>query len=301
MLAVGVVIAIVPEMLSSQLFTPHFGAGSREQFNSLPNEMWTMLGADWGLLGLGLYGVARSVERGRTREIVLPAVWFLTSLAAHAVQKPFWGYYYFHLILPLSWLAAIGLAHAWAALRELQSPSPGLSRAWWAVDAALVAGCLVNVLPTAATRSSSEIAFLTHGHLDPNWHVVHTMEQFKPRTRWVYAEEPMLAAVAGLAMPPELSVVSLKRFACGDLTEQSLVNYLVHYQPEQLLLRDRRNERYEAMLRPFRHSHVLYRKFTGYELWVKADVVAAGRRAAAATVSPPPTVAIVNPNTPPRP
>ena len=47
-----------------------------------------------------------------------------------------------------------------------------------------------------------------------------------------------------------------------------------------LLLRDRRNEHYEAMLRPFRHSHVLYRKFAGYELWVKADLVAAGRRAA---------------------
>ncbi len=88
-------------------------------------------------------------------------------------------------------------------------------------------------------------------------------------------------------MVPELSVVSPKRFASGDLTEAKLVAILARYQPEQLLLHARKNERHTALVEQFKATHLLHRKFPGYEQWVKADLLPARRREALVAASVP--------------
>ena len=49
-------------------------------------------------------------------------------------------------------------------------------------------------------------------------------------------DAPMYAFRAGLATPPNLAVISAKRMASGDLTEDEIIETVSQYQPEQILL-----------------------------------------------------------------
>jgi hypothetical protein len=47
---------------------------------------------------------------------------------------------------------------------------------------------------------------------------------------------PMIAFRAGIPVPPELAVISGKRFAAGELSEQEIIDEVKQYQPEQVLI-----------------------------------------------------------------
>jgi len=48
-------------------------------------------------------------------------------------------------------------------------------------------------------------------------------------------DAPMYAFLTDLAVPPYLAVISGKRIASGDLTEEQIINTISQYQPEQVL------------------------------------------------------------------
>jgi hypothetical protein len=61
------------------------------------------------------------------------------------------------------------------------------------------------------------------------------IEQFAPQTHWMVTDMPMLSFMAGLPVPPELTVISWKRFAAGDMTEAGILEAIRQYNPEQVL------------------------------------------------------------------
>ena len=64
---------------------------------------------------------------------------------------------------------------------------------------------------------------------------LHKIVQFAPQTRWMVTDMPILPFLANLAAPPELAVISWKRFASGDLTEAEVLQILREVRPEQVL------------------------------------------------------------------
>jgi len=62
------------------------------------------------------------------------------------------------------------------------------------------------------------------------------MIRYAPQSKWVVTDLPMYAFQAGLPVPPNLAVFSLKRFASGNLTEDDIVQTIQEYRPEQILL-----------------------------------------------------------------
>lgn len=66
--------------------------------------------------------------------------------------------------------------------------------------------------------------------------VLAKMKQYAGRTRWVYVQPVIYPFHAGLAVPPELAVVMLKRYWSGQITPEQIVETCRRYKPEQLLL-----------------------------------------------------------------
>ena len=63
------------------------------------------------------------------------------------------------------------------------------------------------------------------------------MREHSEHTRWVYADNPLYAFHARLPMPPELAVVTPKRFWSGQITVEDIVSVCRSRQAELLLLK----------------------------------------------------------------
>ncbi|NUM46824.1 MAG: phospholipid carrier-dependent glycosyltransferase [Anaerolineales bacterium] len=66
--------------------------------------------------------------------------------------------------------------------------------------------------------------------------VLATMSDYAPQTNWVFTDSPMFAFRARLAVPPELAVTTDKRIRTGLLTDAQILDIIIAYQPEQVLL-----------------------------------------------------------------
>ncbi len=70
--------------------------------------------------------------------------------------------------------------------------------------------------------------------------IVAKMKHYADRTHWVYAHDGIYAFHAGLLMPPELAVVTLKRFWSGQISTPQIVDICRRYGTEQLVLEPRK-------------------------------------------------------------
>jgi hypothetical protein len=64
------------------------------------------------------------------------------------------------------------------------------------------------------------------------------IEKYKPFTQWFYASEPIYSFNAGICMPPDLVVVSLKRLWSGQITAGRIAQEMQDIQPGIVLLRN---------------------------------------------------------------
>ncbi len=69
------------------------------------------------------------------------------------------------------------------------------------------------------------------------------MKDFADRTRWVYAENAIYPFHMRLSMPPELAVVTPKRFWSGQISTMQIIEACERYQPEMIVLTVAGNQR----------------------------------------------------------
>jgi len=69
--------------------------------------------------------------------------------------------------------------------------------------------------------------------------IVTQMRAHASGTHWVYVPfgNEIYPFQAGLPMPPELAVVTLKRFWSGQITDAQILELCQRYHPEQILLK----------------------------------------------------------------
>jgi hypothetical protein len=66
--------------------------------------------------------------------------------------------------------------------------------------------------------------------------VMRKINQYSDRTNWMVTDLPMYAFRAGIPVPPNLAVISGKRFVSGALTEEDIIETVMEYKPEQVLI-----------------------------------------------------------------
>ncbi len=170
------------------------------------------------------------------RQIAFPSVLLLVVSAVHAVHRPWWNYYYLHLAIPLAWLAgwtvneSIRLVHTLVSTGRINV----FSRAAW--KAVAVCALAAAALARSETRLEGAIKGIRQRTAAATNPIVNTMKACADQTAWVYARSPIYAFHAGLPVPPELAVVTPKRFWSGQITVEAIVETCSRYKPELLVL-----------------------------------------------------------------
>lgn len=212
------------------VYVPGFGEPGDFKFD--PGLLWRNIECVVG----AAVSVVWALFRRRVREIVFPIVLLLTAAAVHAVHRPWWNYYYLHFAIPLAWLASWAIFEGIKKVYALISVKPpnGRTHSFWQP---LATGALVALV---LARSERNLEGTVKGlrqvpRVDAN-PIVTNMLSYGERVRWVYARAPIYAFHAKLAIPPELAVVTPKRFWSGQITREQIISICSRYEPELLIL-----------------------------------------------------------------
>lgn len=163
-------------------------------------------------------------------------IWLGTALSIHLVHRPWWPYYYLHLAIPLAWLAGLAVGEAFGFITHSLNKvgfSLTVPKAWKTI---LI--CALTALPLARTLSRLEVNIkdLRQRPQVGDSAIINRMKQHAATTQWVYCDNPIYAFHAGLPMPPELAVVTLKRFWSAQIDTAQIVETCGRRKVDQLLL-----------------------------------------------------------------
>jgi 4-amino-4-deoxy-L-arabinose transferase-like glycosyltransferase len=210
----------------------------------------------------------------RWRELSFPLVLLLTAVAVHAVHRPWWGYYYLHFAVPLAWLAGLAASELLKGISGCLKTrnSRAASRATWKWVG--LCALLALALALAEARLEGTIRAIRRAPRASDSVVLAKMKQYADRTRWVYVQPVIYPFHAGLAVPPELAVVMLKRYWSGQITPEQIVETCRRYKPEQLLLyRSRVGSEWKELLQS---SYQTAYQDTNHVLYVSKEILAEG-------------------------
>jgi hypothetical protein len=74
-------------------------------------------------------------------------------------------------------------------------------------------------------------------YLGPNYDkILRVVFKYAPKTEWMATDLPMFAYRAGLLDPPNLAVITSKRYTSGLITEDEIIQTIKDYQPGMVLL-----------------------------------------------------------------
>jgi hypothetical protein len=160
-----------------------------------------------------------------------PLVQLATTAVVHAWHRPWWNYYYLHLAVPAAWLASLfvrdAVQTAWSALVGRARIRPST----FAVGVLLAATVVQSIQRFAA--AARVISSSTSVANDP---MLKHIDLYRDRAKWMYAQPIIYPFHARLPMPPELAVVTLKRYWSGQITPAEILDVCREYKPEQLVL-----------------------------------------------------------------
>jgi hypothetical protein len=213
-----------------------------------------------------LFAIILAAQTGRLWELTVPVTLLLTAALVHMFYRPWWNYYYLHFAIPLAWLT--GWAVNDLVRRVLQHFAKRrfhfTTTAW-----ARLGLCALAAIAVARSERRLEgvLADITrHLRADAN-PIVQQMKKYRGRTNWVYTEDPIYAFHAQLLMPPELAVVTPKRFWSGQITSEQIIEQCIKYKAQLLVfsLANTNDSRWDKLL-----NHSYQREFQdeSYTLYV---------------------------------
>ena len=246
-----------------QILQPHLsGRNSSELFSdyyTLAQLLDRMFGQDYLFYFLAMIGTI-IILATRKKTGLFPLAWLGVVCFLLINHHPVWYHHYLLISLPLAWLAAYGidsLGKFWQSL-ELDSKNfnlKGLSIIYVPniknknsfsrnkflplVIPALVALLSLSSIILETSRFWDKKYYfqkrlMRTGHNDRQA-VVNLILQHKDQTKWIFTDKPIYAFYGKLKVPPEIAVLSLKRFLTGTITTEEMLNLIKTYQPEQII------------------------------------------------------------------
>ena len=85
---------------------------------------------------------------------------------------------------------------------------------------------------------AAEIASLARYYFeqDSDFEIVALIGNYAEETNYLFTDRPMFAFRSGVAMPPELAVITQKRYSTGDPTQEQIYAVLEETTPEQIII-----------------------------------------------------------------
>ena len=198
--------------------------------------LWRILRFQEVAIVIGLAGIFISARHNEIAKIALPGIFLITVLVAHSLHRPIWDYYYLHLAIPMAWLG--GRSLAWL-LRTTLGHASDLRRKWSFSKGAICTaglGLLMILMVHVQVRLQATFdAFSRLPTLDRSVEIKMLLTK-QPSHEWVFSDPVIYAFHASMLVPPELAVLSLKRFWSGQMTRGKVLEIIKKYQPFALIV-----------------------------------------------------------------
>jgi 4-amino-4-deoxy-L-arabinose transferase-like glycosyltransferase len=231
------VIAVGPGNIP-QLILPHFAASQANLSGETQIYPITFYLRDsWSILLLALVGIGCAFQQRRWL-MFYPIAWMASAVLILLNMRPVWFHHQLLITLPAALLAGGAAAETLLLLyRAIRTPST-LGKAWIGLASGLIAILLVLANRPAQAISQFEMpgASANEPRAPFEDRVMRKINLYSERTNWMVTDLPMFAFRAGIAVPPNLAVISGKRFASGELTEENIIETVREYTPEQVLI-----------------------------------------------------------------
>ncbi|MFN2197552.1 MAG: ArnT family glycosyltransferase [Anaerolineales bacterium] len=222
------------------LLNVHFQAPENQAFTNVQYSLLWYLGQSAALLVLGVLGAVFSLREKKWMMGYLIA-WAITAILLFINYRPIWDHQLLIITIPIAMLAAISVYKALVKLAEVFRPHVQ----WNAQSVLLLLSLGVLILlvfdfhvPEPLSLMNPRPSLTSSGlELGPvRVQFLEEIRKYQDQTHWIVTDLPMYAFRTGLLVPPEIAVISAKRYETGNFTDDDLLAVLRKYQPEQVLL-----------------------------------------------------------------
>jgi hypothetical protein len=256
-----------------QLIQPHLAASQADLSGETQNYPITFYLRDsWSILVLALVGVGYAIQQRRWL-MLYPIAWTGLAWIILLNLRPVWFHHQLLITLPVAMLAGGAVAETLHLLyHAIRSPST-FSKSWIWLASGLIA--MLLVLATQPVQAISQFeqpgAAANEQRAPFEDRVMRKINQYSGQTNWMVTDLPMFAFRAGITVPPNLAVISGKRFASGALTEDDIIEIVREYQPEQVLIGRFKLPRLEKSL--LENYNLILEREQELRLYVRKDLL----------------------------
>jgi hypothetical protein len=224
------------------LVSAHLAAGETDVIQSIAegNPMNSYLDDSLAIFILAIFGVIK-VIRSRMWHGLYLAAWILSAyLLLLWVITPFWHHHQILITIPAALLASVAAGSAFTDLsRRLRE-----SKIWTPKVIPSAAILLVSVFfvyqrfPPTLKGFNSDLPNLgTYAPEDqPDFEIVAIMSKYVDKTKHLFTDRPMYAFRSGIPVHPYLAVITTKRYATGQPSQEEILSILLETKPEQVIL-----------------------------------------------------------------
>lgn len=222
------------------LFEGHISASDALAFQGQAYEISYHLREALPIVFLGAVGAVQAIRQRRWL-MLYPAFWLLFGYLFVLYLHPNWYHHQLLVTIPAVLPASYALAEAfrWIIRVGRDALDPHNSRAFQVLASlGLLSIAFALIPPSALANLSPYPSFATTG-LEVGVlkeKLITTVIEYAPETNWMVTDQPMIAFRAHIPVPPEIAVLSRKRWETGGITEETLIQIVKDYRPEQVLL-----------------------------------------------------------------
>ncbi|MFH0982595.1 MAG: glycosyltransferase family 39 protein [Planctomycetota bacterium] len=223
----------VPIKDLTQLLQPHLDARKEMSGTGFDEVFRGMVKADYAFALLGLVGLLQTLRK-RAWFSLVPAVWCGLAYVSLGTHRPLWYHHYPLLGVPLCWIGGIGMGALFSPeLWRSCWPWRGPGSVWPALTLSLSFsfGALAATHLPSKFKRERDYAQAYAKDTPSDRYTVAVLKQFRERTDYAVTDRQIFAFSAGMIVPPELSVTSVKRMRSGHLSMETLIGLLQRYQP----------------------------------------------------------------------
>lgn len=149
-------------------------------------------------------------------------------LAVYTLHRPWWYYYHLNTGIALALVSSVALADCagtiWRRLRNSVPANAGcLGIAYLCMILLVITGV------ASATRVHEAFRTLRQASLVEQSALITRLREYRGKVQWAFSDRPMYLFHAGLLVPPELAVMSLKRYWSLQITAAQVYALLEQY------------------------------------------------------------------------